>query len=109
MGIWSGGHQLCVTQRGAHSLTGSAPHHQKRNLRRSLSAEGRAWWCTDVVHLIYSALSFAAAAVYVARHPAALSVLWKPSPSQAGLLPDLLVCTSAGFFGFQLWTLVRNR
>ncbi|EIE24233.1 cyclopropane fatty acid synthase [Coccomyxa subellipsoidea C-169] len=76
---------------------------------RSLSAEGQAWWCTDVVHLVYSALSFAAAAAYVARHPAALSVGWTPSAAQAGLLPDLLVCTSAGFFGFQLWTLVRNR
>ena len=29
--------------------------------------------------------------------------------AQVGPLPDLLVCTSAGFFGFQLWTLVRNR
>ena len=28
---------------------------------------------------------------------------------QVGLLPDLLVCISAGFFGFQLWMLVRNR
>ena len=28
---------------------------------------------------------------------------------QVGVLPDLLVCISAGFFGFQLWTLVRNR
>lgn len=77
--------------------------------RRSLSVEGQAWWCTDMVHLVYSALSFAAAAAYVAHHPSALSVTWTPTPHQAGLLPDLLVCTSAGFFGFQLWTLVRNR
>ncbi|BDA46075.1 probable cyclopropane-fatty-acyl-phospholipid synthase at C-terminar half [Coccomyxa sp. Obi] len=76
---------------------------------RSLSVEGQAWWCTDLVHLVYSALSFAAAAAYVAHHPSALSVTWTPTPEQAGLLPDLLVCISAGFFGFQLWTLVRNR
>jgi hypothetical protein len=76
---------------------------------RSLSTDGQAWWCADVVHIMYSGLTFSAAALYVACQPRALLVSWAPSVREAGLLPDLVVCTSAGFFAFQLWMLVRTR
>ena len=62
-----------------------------------------------MVHIIYSALTFGAAAAYVMRQPKALLVSWAPTAAEAGLLPDVVVCMSAGFFAFQLWMLVRTR
>lgn len=59
--------------------------------------------------MVYSAAVFLAAAVYTLRQPQALFITWNPTHEEAGVLPDVLVCISAGFFGFQLWALVCTR
>ena len=76
---------------------------------RQLSRDSKAWWCADVVHMLYSATVFLSAAAYTLGHPRAFLITWSPARAEAGLLPDVLVCISAGFFGFQLWALVCTR
>ena len=68
----------------------------------------RAWWCTDMVHLLYSAGTCLGAGAYVLRQPQCLNISWQPPPQQQAVA-DAFVCISAGFFGFQLWTLVHHR
>ena len=54
--------------------------------RRALSTEGQAWWCADVVHIIYSACTALAAMSYVVWQPRALLITWEPtSPAQVQL------------------------
>lgn len=79
------------------------------HLCRRLGREGKAWWCADLVHIVYSAGVFLAASAYIYRCPRALFITWSPTEEEAGALPDMLVCISAGFFGFQLWALVCTR
>ena len=76
---------------------------------RQLSRRSRAWWCADLVHMGYSAAVFLSATLYVLKHPRALLITWSPTSEEAGMLPDVLVSVSAGFFGFQLWALVCTR
>ena len=57
----------------------------------------------------YSAAVFLCAALYVLKHPLAFLITWSPPSAEAGMLPDVLVSVSAGFFGFQLWALVCTR
>lgn len=76
---------------------------------RQLSRDSKAWWCADVVHMLYSAAVFLSAAAYTLEHPRAFLITWSPARAEPGLLPDVLVCISAGFFGFQLWALVCTR
>ena len=76
---------------------------------RQLSRDSKAWWCADVVHMLYSAAVFLSAAAYTLEHPRAFLITWSTARAEAGLLPDVLVCVSAGFFGFQLWALVCTR
>ena len=78
-------------------------------VRRQLSRDSKAWWCADVVHMLYSAAVFLSAAAYTLGHPRAFLITWSPARAEPGLLPDVLVCISAGFFGFQLWALVCTR
>ena len=59
--------------------------------------------------MLYSAAVFLCAAAYTLEHPQAFLITWSPPRAKAGLLPDVLVCISAGFFGFQLWALVCTR
>lgn len=66
----------------------------------------KVWWCTDVVHLLYSAGVSVAAATYLVLQPGALSVA---SPPVATGVPDALVCISAGFCAFLLWILLAYR
>lgn len=79
------------------------------HLCRRLGREGKAWWCVDLVHIVYSAGVFLAASAYILRCPGAFFITWSPTKEEAGALPDMLVCISAGFFGFQLWALVCTR
>ena len=77
---------------------------------RDLEAEERAAWCMDAVHLLFSGAAAAGAAAYVAAAPAALHARWAPpADSDAAAAADLLACVAAGFYGFQLWALVRHR
>ena len=73
-----------------------------------LGAEGQVWLSVDVVHLIHSAAMFLAALTHVTRQPSAW-LIQHTVQSDNALLPDLLVCTSAGFFGWCLFTLVHQR
>ncbi len=59
--------------------------------------------------MIYSAAVFLSAAMYILKHPRAFLITWNPTSEEAGMLPDVLVSVSAGFFGFQLWALVCTR
>lgn len=59
--------------------------------------------------MAYSAAVFLAAALYLLKHPRAFLITWSPTSEEAGVLPDVLVSVSAGFFGFQLWALVCTR
>lgn len=64
----------------------------------------------DVAHLLYSGAAAAGAAAFVAAAPAALDARWAPpAHSDAAAAADLLACVAAGFYGFQLWVLVRYR
>lgn len=77
---------------------------------RDLDAEARAAWCMDAVHLLFSGAAAAGAAAFVAAAPGALDVRWAPrADSDAAAAADLLACVAAGFYGFQLWALVRHR
>ena len=79
-------------------------------LDRGLEAEERAAWCMDAVHLLFSGAAAAGAATFVAAAPNALDARWAPPPdSDAAAAADLLACVAAGFYGFQLWALVRHR
>ena len=60
------------------------------------------------MHLIHSAAMFLAALTHVTRQPSAW-LIQHTVQSDNALLPDLLVCTSAGFFGWCLFTLVHQR
>ena len=62
-----------------------------------------------MVHVMYSAAVFLSAALYIFEHPQAVFITWSPTSGEAGVLPDVLVCISAGFVGFQLWALVCTR
>ena len=59
--------------------------------------------------MMYSAAVFLSAAMYILKHPQAFLITWNPTAEEAGMLPDVLVSVSAGFFGFQLWALVCTR
>jgi len=64
-----------------------------------------------VVHLAHSSLTFLLAIKHVLGSPGSWVVNgqgWQHGGG-GGLLPDLLVCTSAGFFGFHLFVLVHQR
>jgi hypothetical protein len=71
-----------------------------------MEPEARVWWCTDLVHLLYSAGASAAAAAHLASTPAALDAAHPPA---ATAVPDAIVCVSAGFCAFLLWILVAYR
>ena len=73
-----------------------------------LGAEGQVWLSVNIVHLIHSAAMFLAALTHVTRQPSAW-LIQHTVQSDKALLPDLLVCTSAGFFGWCLFTLVHQR
>jgi hypothetical protein len=74
--------------------------------RRAMEPETRVWWCTDVVHLLYSAGVSMAAVAYIITTPAALDVA---APPALTAVPDAIVCVSAGFCAFLLWILVAYR
>ncbi|KAK9818144.1 hypothetical protein WJX72_007777 [[Myrmecia] bisecta] len=76
---------------------------------RRLPRDGRSWWSTDIVHVLYSGCMFVVAAGYVISQPSALDIHWVAPPGPASRLPTALICVAAGFFGFQLWTLVHHR
>lgn len=59
-----------------------------------------------MVHLLYSGAT--AATVLLAGRGSWLSVAAPPTGA-AAVLPDALVCVSAGFFAFHLWALVYYR
>ena len=71
-----------------------------------MEPETRVWWCTDVVHLLYSAGASMAAVAYIISTPAALDVA---APPGLTAVPDAIVCVSAGFCAFLLWILVAYR
>ncbi|MEW5297105.1 MAG: hypothetical protein WDW36_000333 [Sanguina aurantia] len=73
---------------------------------RTLSSERQAWWCADVVHLLYSASVSLAALAYALQTPASLRL---SSPPTDTALPSVIVAASAGFYAFHLWVCVRNR
>ena len=75
-------------------------------LCRAMEPEARVWWCTDLVHVLYSACASMAAAAYLASTPAALDVAHPPALTT---VPDAIVCVSAGFCAFLLWILVAYR
>lgn len=64
------------------------------------------WFCSDMVHLLYSAGASVAAAAYLVSEPGALDV---GAPPAATAVPDAIVCVSAGFCAFLLWILVAYR
>ena len=94
---------------GQHSHCALEASASRCCARRQLSRDSKAWWCADVVHMLYSAAVFLSAAAYTLEHPRAFLITWSPAGAEPGLLPDVLVCISAGFFGFQLWALVCTR
>ena len=73
---------------------------------RKLDEREQAWWALDMVHLLYSA--GVSATVLLRGRASWLSVAAPPAGAQA-LLPDVIVCVSAGFFAFHLWALVHHR
>ena len=60
-------------------------------MRRALSAEDQAWWCSDLVHSAYSACTALAAACYIAWQPRCLLITWAPASSAEVLLHHPLV------------------
>ena len=74
--------------------------------RRKLEEREQAWWALDLVHLLYSAAI--SATVLLRGRVDWLSVAAPPADADA-LLPDVIVCVSAGFFAFHLWALVHHR
>ena len=72
----------------------------------SLPPAKRAWWCADVMQMLYSGGAALAAGAYVLAEPRALQ-LGAPPPSAA--LPAALVAASTGYFAFQLWVCIENR
>lgn len=64
----------------------------------------------DAVHLLFSGAAAAGAAAFMVAAPAALDARWAPpADGDAAAAADLLACVAAGFYGFQLWALVRHR
>jgi len=74
-------------------------------LCRKLEERERAWWARDLVHLLNSA--GVSATVLLRGRAAWLSVAAPPAGPDA-LLPDVIVCVSAGCFAFHLWALVHH-
>ena len=69
-------------------------------------------WCSLLLHLGYSSLAFLTAACLTLTHPQSWDLHWRPLHEgrvHVCALADALVCISAGFFAFQLWTLVHER
>lgn len=58
------------------------------------------------MHLLYS--GGVSATVLLCGRASWLSVAAPPADADA-LLPDVIVCVSAGFFAFHLWALVHHR
>ena len=75
---------------------------------RHMAAETHAAWCASCLHLAYSGLTLLACCMLLLTQPRSLDITWKPL-GVGTALPDALVCCSAGFFAFQLWTLVHQR
>ncbi|KAF5839621.1 cyclopropane fatty acid synthase [Dunaliella salina] len=73
---------------------------------RRLTPHAQAWWCADLIHLVFSASMAAASTLYLLREPAALRLYDQPTNTHQ---PSLLVAASAGFFAFYLWLCIRYR
>ena len=83
---------------------------QGSGLYRNLTPEAKAWWSADVVHLIYSISAAVAAVCYlVASGGHALDLNWQAEAAGLKLAADAIVCVSAGFCAFFLWTLILQR
>ena len=74
---------------------------------RHLTSSAQAQWCAAVLHLGYSMCTFVGAVWLLATNPRRLGIALS-SPHDGSPLADALVCISAGFFAFHLWTLVHQ-
>lgn len=74
---------------------------------RNQSIERATLWNLQTIHLLYSTLAALCAAFYVATNPIQAVTLSTSQPSST--LPRALAASSAGFFGFVLWTEVSSR
>lgn len=77
---------------------------------RSMTPEAKAWWSADVVHLLYGVMAAVAAVSYlVASGGHALDLHWQAEAAGMKVAADALVCISAGFCAFFLWTIILHR
>ena len=75
--------------------------------------EKRVWLSLDMVHLLHCLLTFTLAAHDCLADPTTAwklgSRLSQDPEAEHALLPNLLICTVAGFLGFQLFVMVHQR
>ena len=75
-----------------------------------MTAEAKAWWSADAVHLIYSATAAVVSICFlVASGGHALDLDWHAQEAGLKVAADAIVCISAGFCAFFLWTLILHR
>ena len=73
-----------------------------------MEAERQVQWRTALLHLAYSCCTLLGVAWLLLTQLHTVSITGRGAAGSS-TLPDALVCSSAGFFAFQLWSLVHNR
>ncbi|PSC74866.1 cyclopropane-fatty-acyl-phospholipid synthase [Micractinium conductrix] len=78
---------------------------------RDLPSERAALWRVDLTHLLYSSITAVLTLLFLLNCPGALRLAAAPTAagSWCADLPQALIVSSAGFFGFVLWVEVRGR
>ena len=77
---------------------------------RNMTPAAKAWWSADLVHLIYSVVATVSAVAFlVASGGHALDLDWHAQEAGLKLAADAIVCISAGFCAFFLWTVILHR
>ncbi|KAK9863387.1 hypothetical protein WJX84_002368 [Apatococcus fuscideae] len=77
---------------------------------RVMSPEAKAWWSADLVHLLFGLMAAVAAVSYlVASGGRALDLDWRAEEAGLKVAADAIVCISAGFCAFFLWTIILHR
>ena len=75
-----------------------------------MSSEAKAWWSADLVHLLFGLMAAVAAVSYlVASGGRALDLDWRAEEAGLKVAADAIVCISAGFCAFFLWTIILHR
>ena len=75
-----------------------------------MTSQAKAWWSADLVHLLYGLLAAVAAVSYlVASGGRALDLHWQAEAAGLKVAADAIVCISAGFCAFFLWTIILHR